>query len=97
MRSIAGICSLPSAAASATAEPLIQEKPTLTPMLTYPRLPRTRPITARAKSNNRSAMPAWLARLPSRMKSGTARSGKLAVLLATRRSASPSDWSVVSM
>jgi hypothetical protein len=42
-------------------------------------------------------MPAWFAMEPSRMKSGTASSGKLAVELATSRSASPTDWSLVIM
>ena len=42
-------------------------------------------------------MPAWLARAPIRMKSGTASSVKLAVALVISRIASPVDWSVRAM
>jgi hypothetical protein len=82
---------LPRAAASATADPLIHEKPRLTPTLTYPRLPRTRPIRASAKSKSRSAIPPLLAMAPRRMNSGTASSGKLAVACVSRRRLAPSD------
>ena len=42
-------------------------------------------------------MPAWLASAPSRMNSGTASSGKLAVELASSRRLNPTDCPSMSM
>jgi len=67
---------VPRPAASAWATPDIPAKIMLAAMLTWARLPRTWPSNAWAKSKMRVARPPLFIRLPARMNSGIASSGK---------------------
>ena len=67
---------MPVAATSATAEPEISANTIDTPMFTMPSPPRTNPISAETKLISRTEMPEVFIRLPARMNSGMAISGK---------------------
>src|SRR5699024_1512124 len=79
-RTISGTINLPEAAASESADPLIQEKTKLTKILTYAKLARKWPMRDSAASNKRSVAPDWLARTPISKKRGMATKGKLLTL-----------------
>ena len=66
----------PTAAASATAEPEMPPKSVEAAMLTWPRPPRTWPISEPAKATMRAAMPPLTIRSPAKMKNGIAISVK---------------------
>ena len=86
---------LPSAAASATAEPEILEKNMLDSVVVIARPPRTNPTRLAAKSTRRFEIPAWFMRAPAKMKSGTATMGKLSVPLKSRCTTTTSGVDVV--
>ena len=67
----------PTAAASATAEPEMPPKSVEAAMLTWPRPPRTWPISEPAKATMRLAMPPRTMRSPAKMKKGIAISVKI--------------------
>ena len=73
---IAAISILPSPPTSASAAPDMPEKIRLEKMLTCARPPGARPTSVSANRKMRSVMPAEFIRLPTKMKIGTATSGK---------------------
>ena len=68
---------VPSAAASATAEPEISAKKSDVTIVTWARAPRTNPKTAEESAISRREMPDAFMIAPARMKSGMAINGKL--------------------
>src|SRR5919201_7042645 len=76
-RAIAGITTLPMAAASATDEPEISDWIIVATTVTIARPPRTKPTRLWARFTRRSEMPPVSMRPPARMKSGIASRGKL--------------------
>ena len=85
MRLMAGMSTVPSAAASATAEPDISAKNMLVTMETWASPPRMKPTSALAKSTSRLEIPEWFMICPARMNSGMATMGKLSAPLNMRR------------
>ena len=81
---MAGTSVLPSAAASATAEPEMPAKNTLAITLTWPRPPLSRPSMAIAKSTRARVMPARFMISPARMNSGIAISANTSIWLKMR-------------